>query len=116
MSEQPSRPQPEDVQAMLAERVNEWFDEAEDKGFKRGIERGRAAERALLCRIAARKFDAETAERLAETLERVASPGDLAKVGEAIIDCDTGAVLLDRVSRAAPPSASRPASVARRSD
>ena len=115
-SELSSRPQLEEVRTMLAERVNEWFDEAEEKGFKRGIERGiergvergieaaRAEERALLCRMAARKFDAETSERLAVTLERVASPGDLAEIGEAIIECDTGADLLDRASRAAPPS------------
>ena len=104
VSELSSRPQLEEVQTMLAERVNEWFDEAEEKGFKRGIETARAEERALLCRQAARKFDAETAERLAETLDRVVSPGDLAEIGEAIIECDTGAVLLDRASRVAPPS------------
>ena len=110
-SELSSRPQLEEVRTMLAERVNEWFDEAEEKGFRRGIERGvergieaaRAEERALLCRMAARKFDAETSERLAVTLERVASPGDLAEIGEAIIECDTGAGLLDRASRVAPP-------------
>ena len=104
VSELPSRPQLEEVQTMLADRVNAWFDEAEEKGFERGIETGRAEERALLCRMAARKFDAETAEQLAETLDRVARPDDLAEIGEAIIECDTGAVLLDWASRVAPPS------------
>ena len=100
----PPGPQLEEVQTMLADRVNEWFDEAEDKGFKRGIETGRAEERALLCRLAERKFDAETAEQLAETLNRVADPGGLAEIGEAIIESDTGADLLDWASRVAPPS------------
>ena len=81
---------------MLAERVQEWYDEAHEKGLEagmakgveqgiqqgirqgieqgiergieqgiqQGIERVRAEERTLLCRLAARKFDAGTAERL----------------------------------------------------
>lgn len=72
--------------------------------IEQGIEQGRAEERALLCRQAKRKFDAETAGQLAEILERVARPVDLAEIGEAIIECDTGAVLLDWASRVAPPS------------
>ena len=94
VSELPSRPQLEEVQTMLADRVKEWFDEAEEKG----IERGRAEERALLCRQALRKFDAETAERLAGLLDRVANPDGLAEIGESIIECDTGAGLLDCAS------------------
>ena len=128
VSELPSRPQLEEVQTMLADRIKDWLDEAEEKGFtrgmaramaqgrgpeverrirqdiERGIEQERAEERALLCRMAARKFDAETAGQLAEILERVARPVDLAEIGEAIIECDTGAVLLDWASRVAPPS------------
>ena len=128
VSELPSRPQLEEVQTMLADRIKDWLDEAEEKGFTRGmaramargkgpdverrirqdieqgIEQGRAEERALLCRQAKRKFDAETAGQLAEILERVARPVDLAEIGEAIIECDTGAVLLDWASRVAPPS------------
>ena len=104
MSELPSRPQLEEVQTMLADRVNEWFDEAEEKGFQRGIQRGiergietgRAEKRALLRRLAERKFGAETAGLLAEILNRVADPGGLADIGESIIECDTGAGLLDR--------------------
>ena len=94
VSELPSRPQLEEVQTMLADRVKEWFDEAEEKG----IERGRAEERALLCRQALRKFGAETAERLAGLLDRVANPDGLAEIGESIIECDTGAGLLDCAS------------------
>ena len=104
VSELPSRPQLEEVQTMLADRVNEWFDEAEDKGFKRGIEQERAAQRALLCRMAARKFSAETAGQLAETLDRVVPLRELAEIGDAIIESDTGADLLDRASRVAPPA------------
>ena len=73
------------------------------RGFERGHERGvahggRAAERALLCRQAARKFDDDTAQRLAALLEQTADPDRLAQAGDWIIECATGAELLDRVS------------------
>ena len=65
-------------------------------------------ERALLSRLAARKFDAETAARLSALLSRVDDPERLAEIGEQVIDCATGAELLDRARRAAgqdrPPS------------
>ena len=68
-------------------------------GLERGIERGRAEERALLCRQAERKFDAETAERLSGLLDRLTDPERLAEVGDGIIECGTGADLLDRAGR-----------------
>ena len=58
------------------------------------IEAVRAEERGLLCRLAARKFGAATAERLAIVLEGVDDGDRLAVVGERIIDCTDGAALL----------------------
>ena len=100
---------------MLAERVKEWTEEwlrqgreqgreqGLELGLERGIERGRAEERALLCRMAERKFDLETAERLSGMLDRLSSPERLAMIGEWIIDCGTGAELLDRAETPRPP-------------
>ena len=97
--------------AMLAERVKEWTEQwlregreqglqqGLERGIERGIERGRAEERALLCRQASRKFDAETAERLSGLLDRLSDPERLAEVGDWIIECRTGAELLDRAGR-----------------
>ena len=68
------------------------------RGFERGLEQGRAEERARLCRMAARKFDDDTAQRLAVLLERTADPDRLAQAGIRIIECATGAELLDRVA------------------
>ena len=93
--------------AMLAESVKEWteqwFREGQEKGLEQGreqgLERGRAEERALLCRLAARKFDADTAARLAGLLDRLSEPERLAQVGEWIIECSTDAELLDRARR-----------------
>ncbi len=88
---------------MLAESVKEWTEqwlrEGREQGREQGLERGRAEERALLCRLAARKFDTETAERLSGLLERLTDPERLAEVGDWIIECGTGADLLDRAGR-----------------
>ena len=51
----------------------------------------------MLCRQAARKYDAATAERLSGVLNGLADPERPAEAGEWIIECETGAELLDRV-------------------
>ena len=92
---------------MLAESVKEWteqwFREGREQGLEQGrelgLERGRAEERALLCRQASRKFDAETAELLSGLLDRFSDPERLAEVGDWIIECGTGADLLERAER-----------------
>ena len=85
-------PKLEEVQMMLAERVQEWT----EQWLQEGLEKGRAEERALLCRMTARKFDAETAEGLSGLLEGLTDPEQLSEVGDWIIECDTGAKLLER--------------------
>ena len=55
------------------------------------------SQRALLVRQAARRFGAGTAERLAALLLRIDDPDRLTEVGDRIVDCATGADLLDRV-------------------
>ena len=77
----------------LAERVKEW----EAEWLRQGIERGLAEERELLCRQAARKFDALTARRLARRLDEVTDAAGLAEVGDWIIDYGAGAELLGRM-------------------
>ena len=87
----------EEVRTMLEEQVREWT----QQWFEEGREAGRAEERALLCRQTARKFDAATAERLSGVLDGLADPERLAEVGEWIIECETGAELLDRAENGA---------------
>ena len=93
----------EEVRTMLAERVKEWmrpwFEAGIEQGIKQGIEQGRTGGRGLLCRQAARKFGDETAERLSRLLGDLTAPGQLAEVGDWIIDCATGEDLLDRTER-----------------
>ena len=84
---------------MLAETVREWT----EPWVEQGIEKGRAEERALLCRQAARKFEAAAGEQLAGALADVTDPVRLAQVGEWIIECGTAVELFARPRRHAPP-------------
>ena len=70
------------------------------KGKAKGKAEGIAEERALLRRLAVRKFDADTAERLSGLLDGVTDPERLAGIGEWIIECETGAELLARAGNA----------------
>ena len=47
--------------------------------------------------MAARKFDAGTAQRLAERLAEIADPERVAEIGEWLIECEHGDELLERV-------------------
>ena len=98
----------DDLEAYYAARLRAWQDryraEGRAEGIAQGVERGReqgfeqglAAERELLCRQAARKFGAGTAERLAGLLAGVGDTRRLAEVGDWIIDCATGDELIAR--------------------
>ena len=101
--DRPSMQPLEEVRTMLAERVKEWtrqwVEEGREQGIEQGIEQGLVEERSLLCRLAARKFGAETAGRLSGLLDGFTAPGPLAEVGDWIIDCDSGKDLLDHTSR-----------------
>ncbi|MYN63656.1 MAG: hypothetical protein F4X11_01290 [Acidobacteria bacterium] len=72
--------------------------QAHGTGLRAGRAEGVAAQRVLLGRLASRKFDPATAERLAAVLAGVDDPGRLAAIGGRIIDCDDGAALLAELS------------------
>jgi len=99
-----SLPQLEEVETMLSENVREWtagwVAEGREQGLEQGLEQGRAEGRALLCRQAARKFDADAARRLAAVLAEVTDPERLAQVGDWIIECGTAAELFALVADA----------------
>ncbi len=81
------------------EEMYERAKELRDQVHRDGVQQGRIRERALLVRrFATRKFGAETAERLTRILEDRADAERLDEVVDAIIDCDSGAELLARVS------------------
>ena len=92
-----------DMATLLEARARQWeaqwLQEGIAKGIEQGIERGRAEERALLGRLAVRKFGAGTGERLTGLLDGLTDPERLAEVGEWLIECETEAELLDRVKQ-----------------
>ena len=72
--------------------------EGRAQGRAEGRAEGHAGQRALLCGLAARRFGAETGERLADLIARVEDPARLADIGEWIVTCASGRELLHRCS------------------
>ena len=88
----------EDARMTLVERVGEWPKQWLREGREEGREEGIAQQRALLCRMAARRFGPDTSARLAEVLAPIADPERLAAVGDLLVSCDTGAEFLAGVA------------------
>ena len=64
---------------------------------ERAHREGRAT---MVCRQARLKFGAKTAERLAKLLEGISDPERIARIGDRIIECETGEELLARAREA----------------
>ena len=90
-----------EVEAMASLTAERWKERQRQKEAQvraQAIEQGRAegleSHRRLLASLAARRFGADTSERLSALLARVSEPERLVAVGNAIIDSGTGAELL----------------------
>ena len=96
----------EEVRMTLVERVAEWpkqlLREGREQGLAEGREQGVDQQRALLCRMAAARFGADTAARLAEVLAPIADPERLAEIGDWLVRCDTGAEFLASLDPSSP--------------
>ena len=91
------------------ERLQKYYDElerqADERGMARGLEQGIARgreqilieERALLRRMAARRFGDDVAASVAAMLVDIEDSEGFAAVGDAIVDCTTGYEILQRV-------------------
>ena len=77
---------------MLDDKVIDWTVQWRAEGRAEG-------QIAVMRRLAARKFDSETAERLAGHLAKIPDPERLGEVGEWILECGKGGELLARVAR-----------------
>ena len=100
--ELPSIREYEEVSAVLLEKIDRWEAEILERGIEQGIEQGIERQRALLHRLAERRFGPAAAERLSAALAGVTDADRLAEAGEWIVDCATVADFLARVSRAGP--------------
>ena len=82
--------QPTEAEEM-GQTYTEWVESTQPQVLERGIKRGSAT---MLVRLAGRRFGAETAEKLAG-LVRAMGAEQLARVGDAVVDCNTGDELLE---------------------
>ena len=96
----PSIREYEEVTAVLAEKIDRWGAEILEQGIAQGIEQGVEREKALLHRLAERRFGQVAAERLSAALGGVTDANRLAEAGEWIVDCATTTDFLARVDRA----------------
>ena len=92
----------EDLRMTLVERASEWTAQWLREGREQGLEQGLEQQRALLCRMAAARFGADTAVRLAGVLAAIVDPARLAEVGDWLVRCETGAEFLSHVDTAPP--------------
>jgi len=85
-------------QSVLERNTDRWL-----RGYRREIlaemradmrAEGLARERSLLVRLAARRFGADIGHRLGARLDNIDDPGLLDRVGDLIVDCETGEQLL----------------------
>ena len=81
---------------MMNEAVNDWTAPWREEGRAEGRAQGQTE---VMRRMAARKFDAGTAQRLAERLAEIADPERVAEIGEWLIECEHGDELIQRVER-----------------
>lgn len=85
----------------MSETYDDWARGHEERGMERGMERGRLEEgRAMVLRLASRRFGADTAGQLERLVEGMGTK-ELARVGDAVVDCDTGTQLLEAARAAA---------------
>ena len=83
----------------FAEGFAKGFAEGFAKGFAEGLAKGLEQEqRAMLLRLAARKFDADTAKRLEALLAAIDDPDHLAAICDHVIDSDDEEELLARMA------------------
>ena len=85
---------------MFDDELESWNVLVLEEGRAEGRAEGRIQGQAdVMCRMAARKFDAATAERLAGRLAEIADPERMEEIGEWLIECEHGDELLARVER-----------------
>ena len=77
----------DEMATIFAENVEAFAKQHFAQGLEKGLEKGLEQERALLVRLAERKFGAVTANRLAVLLSDVDDSVRLDEIGVAIVDC-----------------------------
>ena len=84
----------------MAKRRTARIEQGVKQGGRQGIQQERRRNVAMVRRLAAIKFGAQTADRLSAILGANPTAERLDRVGVAIMECDSGAELLARCSEA----------------
>ena len=84
---------------MLSLAIDEWREEALAQGRSEGIRQGVEREKALLQRVAGRRFGVDLGDRIGALLAGEDDTERLAQVADLIGDCSDGEELLDGVRR-----------------
>ena len=71
-----------EMATLMEARTREFEERAIARGREQGITQGRAEERALLLRLAERRFGAETAAELSELVEKADGAEDSTRTGD----------------------------------
>ena len=103
------RNEEEGTMTTLIERARKWgeerdqlwlqkgFEKGFEKGIEKGLEKGLERERELVHRQVTRRFGPGTAERLLPVLERISEQEDIARVADAVVECESAEEFLRRV-------------------
>ena len=81
----------------LEQGLEQGLEKGLEQGLEQGLEKGLERERELLQGQAKRRFGAETADRLAACLAEIREHDRMMAIGSWLVDCASGAELLDRV-------------------
>ena len=100
------------MSSALAERVRKWGDELNQQWLEKGIRQGQREgirqgrregikrERALILRLVRRRFGSPVADRLAPLLGELPDHERIARVADAVIECETAEEFLARAKEA----------------
>ena len=83
--------------SLLEEKAKQWEAEWLQQGIEQGKKQGLASVSHLLSYMTERKFDPATAQEFARRIASVSDTKRFTEVGVWIIDCKTGAELLEKL-------------------
>ena len=83
-----------DMTSMVEVRITAWKEELFGRARAEGVAEALSHQRAMLSRQAARRFGAAAGRAVAEAIAEMEEPADLERLGDLIVDCPTGELLL----------------------
>ena len=76
--------------------LDEGLEQGVARGIEQGMERGIRQQRRLVRQLVARRFGADTADRVAAKLDELSDPERISAVADAVLDCETAEEFIAR--------------------